>query len=66
MILRKRRIQSGGSSAQEKDGGDFGSRTATAWEVLPGQDATQVTPEHILHFFLTLFEDYGLYELYEK
>lgn len=40
------------------------SRSATGWETAPGLDATEMIPEHILHSFATLYEDYGLNEKY--
>lgn len=37
-------------------------RRAPAWEVPPELDVTQVMPGHVLHFFCTLDDTYGLYE----
>lgn len=36
-------------------------KRATAWELPPGLDPTQVLPRHILHFLCMLYENYELY-----
>lgn len=47
---------------QEQTAVILSRRTATAQEEPHGVDATQIMPEHNLHFLCRLYKDYGLYE----
>lgn len=59
-IMGDEGLRTAAETFKEKVAEVLAGRRATACEVLPKLDATQVMSEHILHFFCRLYKNYGL------